>query len=342
LIHKSSLNAIIVVNRGDEMYCKECGTKLYSDALFCHECGQRVSSKYEPIHGTEEISKQESALAITDDLKANTFVEDMYTFVGTNQSYYETKWGEMEGRRHHISWNFAAFFFTIFWLGYRKMFREVFIVSLILMAINLSIYWSNTQFNITLYPQSTNIVISVIVSIVMGLYGNAIYKRHVQRKVQAIYRKQSSVDLQQNLFKRKGRVNFLGVLLASLIVIAVYVIPSIYIPFDPAGIEQIRNGSFYNYDDHIVGETFDQFFDSGSWEQVSSHEDYHIIAFYGEKAVDGYTHDIEIEFILKPTTQNFDIKAVFVDDNELTTYEIFDFLDYIHGENPDWHDGETW
>src|SRR5699024_714473 len=211
------------------MYCKECGTKLYSDALFCHECGQRVSSKYEPIHGTEEISKQESALAITDDLKANTFVEDMYTFVGTNQSYYETKWGEMEGRRHHISWNFAAFFFTIFLLGYRKMFREVFIfslilmainlsiywsnsyfdiswnfaafffiifclcyrkmfrkvfiVSLILMAINLSIYWSNTQFDITLYPQSTNIVISVIVSIVMGLYGNAIYKRHVQRKV---------------------------------------------------------------------------------------------------------------------------------------------------------------
>src|SRR5699024_6770354 len=146
-------------------------------------------------------------------LKANTFVEDMYTFVGTNQSYYETKWGEMEGRRHHISWNFAAFFFTIFWLGYRTLFREVFIVSLILMAINLSIYWSNTQFDITLYPLSTNIVISVIVSIVRGLYGNAIYKRHVQRKVQAIYRKQSSVDLQQNLFKRKGRVNFLGVLL---------------------------------------------------------------------------------------------------------------------------------
>src|SRR5699024_12071878 len=87
-------------------------------------------------------------------------------------------------------------------------------------------------------------------SIVMGLYGNAIYKRHVQRKVQAIYRKQSSVDLQQNLFKRKGRVNFLGVLLASLIVIAVYVIPSIYIPFDPAGIEQIRNGSFYRSEEH--------------------------------------------------------------------------------------------
>src|SRR5699024_10912780 len=131
--------------------------------------------------------------------------------------------------------------------------------SLILMAINLSIYWSNTQFDITLYPQSTNIVISVIVSIVMGLYGNAIYKRHVQRKVQAIYRKQSSVDLQQNLFKRKGRVNFLGVLLASLIVIAVYVILSIYIPFDPAGIEQIRNGSFYNYNENIVRKTLDNF-----------------------------------------------------------------------------------
>ncbi|HEX6595104.1 MAG TPA: hypothetical protein VF095_11095 [Bacillota bacterium] len=104
----------------------------------------------------------------------------------------------------------------------------------------------------------------------------------------------------------------------------------------------MREGVFYNYDNQTVGETFDLFFDSGWWEEVSTHEEYNVVAFYGEKSFDGYTHDIGIEFIITHDAEEFDIKAIFVDDTELTTYEINDFLDYMHGEHPDWRDGTTW
>src|SRR5690625_6703993 len=59
-----------------------------------------------------------------------TFEEDLMLFVDQNSDYYKKKWDNTDPKKKGFSFNAGGFFFTFFWLGYRKMYKLVFFISL--------------------------------------------------------------------------------------------------------------------------------------------------------------------------------------------------------------------
>ncbi|MEJ5173293.1 MAG: DUF2628 domain-containing protein [Hydrogenothermaceae bacterium] len=108
---------------------------------------------------------------------------DLYRlFVGKNGDYYIQKWEELSLSNSKISWNWAAFFFGLFWLGYRKMYPHAFglmIFSLILQYVQKVV---NTD---PVVVALTNLSISII----LGMFGNYLYYEYTKSKIQEIQTK---------------------------------------------------------------------------------------------------------------------------------------------------------
>src|SRR5690625_6047559 len=68
------------------------------------------------------------------------FEEDLMLFVDQNSDYYKKKWDNTDPKKKGFSFNAGGFFFTFFWLGYRKMYELVFFISLSFLAIDAFLY----------------------------------------------------------------------------------------------------------------------------------------------------------------------------------------------------------
>lgn len=117
---------------------------------------------------------------------------DIYRlFVGKNSDYYVQRWEEMSTTGKKISWNWAGFFFGLFWLAYRKMYPHTFglmIFSLILQYVQKVM---NTD---PVVVALTNIAISAGI----GMFGNYLYYEYAKSKIDEIKRNIPDEN-QQNL-----------------------------------------------------------------------------------------------------------------------------------------------
>lgn len=103
-------------------------------------------------------------------------------FVGPNAAYYIVKWDTMRDRQ--VSWNWPAFFFGEGWLLYRKMYLYAVIYSMArLMATPFLA--SVASFSNQLLSEAAPMFIpySIVLNLVLGLYGNALYKLHAKQKL---------------------------------------------------------------------------------------------------------------------------------------------------------------
>jgi hypothetical protein len=99
------------------------------------------------------------------------------TFVGPNGTYYDETWRQMEWRGAQRSWNWAAALSLGGWLAYRRLYdhaalHAVWLILLILVAL------SGTQIRLLL-------MIQVIVAVLLGVYGNALYRRRFRQAAEA-------------------------------------------------------------------------------------------------------------------------------------------------------------
>src|SRR5690625_3294524 len=121
------------------LFCTNCGKEISKDANFCRYCGHQVTTGDLKIetpkneNGEGHVSRTEEVVA--NDLEREPKLEstdlplenDLSKFVGKNYDYYYLKWSGMDNSA--ISWNFASFFCSLFWLGYRKMYGTVFLIA---------------------------------------------------------------------------------------------------------------------------------------------------------------------------------------------------------------------
>src|SRR4051794_37527119 len=102
------------------MHCTRCGEEIFKNDRFCGACG------YSLLDPNEEMPSEVVApkiISIQEDnkigQKSTRELDDndlLKAFVGEKKhSYYLGKWDKNE----HRSWNWAAFFGTLLWLGYR-------------------------------------------------------------------------------------------------------------------------------------------------------------------------------------------------------------------------------
>jgi hypothetical protein len=89
-----------------------------------------------PLENNEETASSEEAFLQEEAEKQ----KELLLFVDRNPLYYERKWGKKENPSKGISWNFAAFFFSTFWFGYRKMYGWMFACMVLYALCELSMF----------------------------------------------------------------------------------------------------------------------------------------------------------------------------------------------------------
>ena len=78
-------------------------------------------------------------------LRDDSFESDLMKFVGKKYPYYDAKW--QKSKDNKPAWNFAAFFFSAFWLGYRKMYMPLAIMIGLFFLIDLILFLFNYQYD---------------------------------------------------------------------------------------------------------------------------------------------------------------------------------------------------
>lgn len=115
--------------------CSHCGTKNSAFAEFCSHCGRDLdaeewqSSHQQPPHFGGEYREyrpfsapmQENFINDSEDIEGIK-ARDLRTFVGQNAHYYLPRFKKLSKRDTAVSWNWAAFLLTPYWLWYRKQY----------------------------------------------------------------------------------------------------------------------------------------------------------------------------------------------------------------------------
>lgn len=308
------------------MLCTNCGKQQETHARFCNACGKQLEKEQ-----TNELAPTVEDIPSSHENNP-TFEEDLMLFVDQNSDYYKKKWDKMDPNKKGFSFNVGAFFFTFFWLGYRKMYKLVLFISLVFLAVDVFLYVIGYQYQLDRFIDPVDRAIGTATSAVLGFYGNMLYKKHAEKKVLEIRETTThSSDKEIELKKQGGRA-FSGVLISILIFVFVYIVPTSFIPMNFNVIDQIKYSEFYDYPGVTMDELFDSAFVDGEWKHLESKSDYDLISYDGEKHVDHDIHDISIVFIDEGLDE-FEVLYVVVDGEELDTYDSNEFLDYIIAEH---------
>ncbi|MBO0602519.1 DUF2628 domain-containing protein [Sporosarcina sp. E16_3] len=182
------------------MNCTQCGGTIFEKDRFCGACGTSL------LDGNVEASSETE--------KTNL----LKVFVGDKkQSYYFGKWEKSEQR----SWNWAAFFATFFWLGYRKMYK--FVLSILLFFIVVDGVIAILGIDGT----RINYYIGIGIAAALGIGGNSEYKKFALREINKLEKQYSEGQLLEKVQKRGGGswkgfwltvVFFIGYALLSMII----------------------------------------------------------------------------------------------------------------------------
>ena len=128
-------------------------------------------------------ASQSSRPAASPDLEPRLLA--LQAFVGPRAEYYFRKWApRLLNPSDEVGMNWVAFFFPCFWICYRKMYRVAFIF---FGAVLLQAMFKEVLFLCILKlpnaPRGTDLIINVLIGIIIGLYGNAWYLTHAERKI---------------------------------------------------------------------------------------------------------------------------------------------------------------
>ena len=106
----------------------------------------------------------------------------MRAFVGSNANYYLSKWARrLDDPSKSAGVNVAAFFLSLFWLPYRKMYGLATIFYGIIVAelmIEAFIEYGGEE-----PPEALGRVVGLVISIVCLLNGNRWYLAYAQKKI---------------------------------------------------------------------------------------------------------------------------------------------------------------
>ncbi|THF73866.1 zinc ribbon domain-containing protein [Cohnella fermenti] len=144
------------------MFCSNCGSSLSVQSNFCNACGVKVSS---PASSNTEATGPTGPIAAGQ----SSLIDRL---IGKNAAYYRSRWARPG---HNKGWNWAAFFWWPYWMGYRKMYKLLFIM---IVAVHLLIVTPLMMLEHTyLYP-----IIVLGLSVHFGMYSNNHYLDHINKQ----------------------------------------------------------------------------------------------------------------------------------------------------------------
>lgn len=225
--------------------CRGCGMDIERGSRYCNNCGMPVGMGGAPFVFTpfEQGSPVNDETPVADGVT----VKDAVKVVRSNAFRYIPKFLKLNAESKK-SWNWAAFLLPHGWFGFRKMYKESAIASILTIVsvilnfpltiavaqlpladesirnyVQLAEYYAQFLSDIGTLPvllSFVGLVIGLVVRIISGIYGDYIYKQRVVQSVQLI---KAAEDPEKTQEKLSG-TSFAGFFVA---VCAVEFIPSL-------------------------------------------------------------------------------------------------------------------
>lgn len=189
------------------MYCSKCGKPLAEDMAFCINCGHPAAKQ----SGADDGTAQQSCNAYSQ----HVIDPDVERLVGVKQEYYLPKFRQFKTLNKYASWNWSAFFCTLWWFVYRKMY----LYALCVWGVSI------------LLSSMTDGAGGLLVSILSGVFGNYIYMYHLedqakQAKTMTFQEKEAFLDKKSGV--NKGAVILLTIVFVLFIALAIFLFASVF------------------------------------------------------------------------------------------------------------------
>ena len=170
--------------------CPICGVELING--YCAVCGYGLQHFRNNSNNIDQVDKNDMVKA----------------FIGKNAEKLSTK-----------NWNWSAFLLSPVYFVYRKLYKEFFVLLILIIALNFLMYYISIPFA------------AVLFSAILGLVFNKLYMKHVNKKVNAISANFYGKDAITECEKQGGVNKTVAYILWGINVIVVVVIISIGFSF---------------------------------------------------------------------------------------------------------------
>lgn len=228
------------------MYCTQCGEKAGENDRFCAACGSKLvngevkgakdrgendqaggeqkagASDWEEgasaasPGGTDTAGRYYKEMPDSEYVHAGTNAaagesvggnETLRALIGSNAGYYIRRWNS-ERTGSDGGWNWAAFFFNMFWCFYRKMYG----IGFILITITLLAGYGAMKAEIP----GLSTLIGLLIALYTGLRGNAHYYNRIRRK---LAESETASGANEEELRRQGGTTWGGAMLSLAVFI---------------------------------------------------------------------------------------------------------------------------
>lgn len=187
-------------------------------------------SGFRPIDGAEKIGE----------LKVSDYGE----YVDRNKQKYIPKFYTMNRTERKVSWNWAAFFFSVPWLFYRKMAGLgivlgilAFIIPLVFAADMVNFYNEFSEILVNVSPNASSEELAAVmprlplsftisrymifaVMLFCGMFGNHLYMKKATHDITKLKSKNLDADEYEFVLRKKGSVSALMAILSIVLIYA--------------------------------------------------------------------------------------------------------------------------
>ncbi len=231
----------------DKIICPNCGNLCNQNDKFCPKCSAPLTARYAestnnspfsaPFGRAFVIGKQDPCGGINPKTELGNGVKasDAAAFVGIGSQRYIPRFAAFSSGFSKSSWNWAAFIFPAAWMFYRKMYFKAMAVFIIQLAASICSFPLSNAISEILpanYTQADLVslnflsgkllvptiiflaaaVLSFTLRIIVGMFGDRIYKGHCIDKISEIKGNKDIEDEEIEITKRGGTNLFVALL----------------------------------------------------------------------------------------------------------------------------------
>ncbi len=202
--------------------CPECNASISDQAPQCPQCGYAAQAAPPPA------PTPAAAAAVSDDDLLDAAIGP------TNLSYYRRRFDNFAAGGS-ASWNWPSFFITIFWMLYRKMYAYALLVWLVLPIVLIFVagIFVGISGDQGVAVGTYYLLNTIIGYIVIPIFANKLYNRHVNKKIsraKALY--SDSEDQLREVYRTGGTSGaglIVGIIMALIVlagILAAIAIPA--------------------------------------------------------------------------------------------------------------------
>lgn len=195
------------------MRCAHCGTHLFADASFCAHCGQPTAGHANTRTEPDFVDTHPSSFAAQKAVVPDDDSELYDLAIGDKRrDYYLPRFAAFErAGKPSLGWHWPAFFFTFWWLLYRKMWGRAALYFFLPIVV-----WFALGLVAAVSPKLGLLAMGlwwVGIFVLPALFANGTYYRHCQKLVANVRATSRNPQARFALLAKKGGTSNVALIL---------------------------------------------------------------------------------------------------------------------------------